>query len=253
MTLNAAGEQIAALRFPTTRENIQLLRAELTAFDTLALAVTTNSNAITRLLQQSLAQILTSNPIRTKMIASAKIKTDKRDARVLARAGYLPLVWLPDPDTEALRHLFCDRRSLVDRRTELKNTVPLILPRNLLADEFADLFGKGGRQWLEQWCEATNDQGDQLDRLRLRAILIELDRLEQHLQDVEGVIAALVVERPDLRQQLDHLLSIPGVSLAVGAGLLAAIGEIKRFRVAKQLGAYFGLVPSTYQSGDTKA
>lgn len=95
VTLNAEGEQIAALRFQTTRENIQLLRAELTEFDTIALEVTTNSNAITRLLQQSPARILTSNPIRTKMIAVAKIKTDKIDARVLAelaRAGYLPLV-----------------------------------------------------------------------------------------------------------------------------------------------------------------
>jgi transposase len=239
VTLNAEGEQIAALRFQTTRENIQLLRAELTEFDTIALEVTTNSNAITRLLQQSPAKILTSNPIRTKMIASAKIKTDKIDARVLAelaRAGYLPLVWLPDPDTEALRHLFSDRRSLVDRRTELKNTVHSILHRNLLSYEFEDLFGTGGRQWLKQLCEATDEQCDRLDRLRLRAILIELDRLEQHLQEVEGVIAAFVVERPHLRKQLDRLLSIPGVSLVVGAGLLAAIGDIKRFRYAKQLG-----------------
>lgn len=66
VTLNAEGEQIAAFRLQTTRENIQLLRAELTAFDTIALEVTTNSNAITRLLQQSPAKILTSNPIRTK-------------------------------------------------------------------------------------------------------------------------------------------------------------------------------------------
>lgn len=256
VTLNAEGEQIAALRFQTTRENIQLLRAELTEFDTIALEVTTNSNAITRLLQQSPAKILTSNPIRTKMIASAKIKTDKIDARVLAelaRAGYLPLVWLPDPDTEALRHLFSDRRSLVDRRTELKNTVHSILHRNLLTYEVADLFGTSGRQWLEQLCEASDEECDRIDRLRLRAILIELDRLEQHLQEVEGVIAAFVVERPNLRKQLDRLLSIPGVSLVVGAGLLAAIGDIKRFRYAKQLGSYFGLVPSTYQSGDTKA
>jgi transposase len=190
------------------------------------------------------------------MIASAKIKTDKIDARVLAelaRAGYLPLVWLPDPDTEALRHLFSDRRSLVDRRTELKNTVHSILHRNLLEYQFEDLFGRRGRQWLEQLCESTDSLCDQLDRLRLRALLIELDRLEEHLLEVEGVIAAFVVERQKLRAQLDRLLSITGVSLVVGAGLLAAIGEVKRFTKAKQMACYFGLVPSTYQSGDTQA
>lgn len=256
VVLNAEGEQVAACRFPTTRENFLLLAAELSEFDTVALEVTTNSNAITRLLQQSPAQILTSNPIRTKMIASAKIKTDKIDARVLAelaRAGYLPLVWLPDLDTESLRHLFCDRRSLVDRRTELKNTVHSILHRNLIEYQFEDLFGAAGRKWLEGLCEASDQGCDQLDRLRLRAILIELDRLESHLREVEGAIAAFIAERPKLRAQLDHLLSIHGVSMVVGAGLLAAIGDIKRFSKAKQLASYFGLVPSTYQSGDTQA
>lgn len=92
-----------------------------------------------------------------------------------------------------------------------------------------------------------------MDRLRLRAILAELDRLELSVKDIEGVIAAFVAERPELRRQLDHLLSIPGVSLVVGAGLLAAIGSVSRFDRAKQLAAYFGLVPSTYQSGDTRA
>ena len=254
--LGADGEQIASVRLATTRENFLALSAELTRFDTVALEVTTNSNAVTRLLQRSPARILTSNPIRTKLIASAKIKTDKIDARVLAelaRAGYLPLVWLPDLDTEALRHLFSDRRSLVDRRTELKNTVHSVLHRNLLGHEFEDLFGKAGRGWLEQVCEAADGPCDHLDRLRLRAILIELDRLESHLAEVEGVIAAFVTERPRLRAQLDRLLSIPGVSLVVGAGLLSAIGEVTRFSQAKQLAAYFGLVPSTYQSGDTKA
>lgn len=255
-TLNAEGVQVATMRLATTRANIAALCGELTEFDTVALEVTTNSNAVTRLLQRSPAKLITSNPLRTKIIAQAKIKTDKIDARVLAelaRADYLPRVWLPDPDTEALRHLFCDRRSLVDRRTELKNTAHAILHRNLVEYDFADLFGTAGRGWLDRLCESGDDGCDALDRLRLRAILAELDRLEHSLKEVEGVIAAFVMERPGLRAQLDHLLSIPGVSLVVGAGLLAAIGDVSRFDRAKQMASYFGLVPSTYQSGDPKA
>jgi hypothetical protein len=61
-----------------------------------------------------------------------------------------------------------------------------------------------------------------MDRLRLRALLVELDRLEASLFDVEGVIAAFITERAHLRANLDRLLSIPGVNLVVGAGLLAA-------------------------------
>lgn len=256
--LDEIGVQIASRRFETTRANILALSEELCATDTIALEVTTNSTAIARLLQTSPARVIVSNPIKTKIIAEAKIKTDKIDARVLAelaRVGYLPEVWLPDPDTEALRHLLTDRRSLVDRRTELKNTTHSVLHRNLIRCPWEDLFGIAGRRWL---IEISGDgeralEMNALDRLRIRAMLLELDRLEHSLTDVESVIAAFLLERPVLRAQMDRLVSIPGVSLVVGAGLLAAIGDIRRFKSAKQLASYFGLVPSTYQSGDTKA
>src|SRR5262249_40248721 len=152
-----------------------------------------------------------------------------------------------DPDTEALRHLFADRRSLVDRRTELKNTVHSILHRNLVAIEVSDLFGTGGRRFLQALALTDQEEAsvDGLDRLRLRALLLELARLDLAVEELEGVIAAFISERPAWRENLDRLLTIPGVSLVVGAGLLAAIGDISRFKSAKHLASYFGLVPST--------
>jgi transposase len=81
------------------------------------------------------------------------VKTGKVDARVrseLARVGYLPEIRLPDEDTESLRQFFSDRRSLVYRRTELKNTVHSVLHRNLIAPVQSDFFGTGGRVWLNQ-------------------------------------------------------------------------------------------------------
>ena len=254
--LDANGEQIISRRFETTRPNLIALSDELGPADCVALEVTTNAYAVARLLKTSHARVLLSNPIKTRLIAEAKVKTDKIDARILAelaRVDYLPQVWMPDPDTEALRHLFSDRRSLVDRRTELKNTVHAILHRNLIDYQFTDLFGGSGRAWLEQICEGRATECGQLDVLRLRAILLEIDRLKSSLDDIEGIIAAFVVERPRLRAQLDLLLTIPGVSVIAGAGMLAAIGEISRFQSAKQLASYFGLVPSTYQSGDARA
>ena len=109
--LDSIGQQIASHRFDTTRPNLSALAGELTPFDCVALEVTTNSYAVARLLAQSPARIILSNPIKTPVIAEAKIKTDKIDARVLAelaRVEYLPKVWMPDQDTESLRHLFAD-------------------------------------------------------------------------------------------------------------------------------------------------
>ncbi len=260
--LNDAGAEVVSLRFPTTRDNILALALELRPTDTVALEVTTNATAIARLLTaHSAAAVILSNPIKTRVIAEAKVKTDKIDARVLAelaRVGYLPKVWLPDDETEALRHLFNDRRSLVDRRTELKNTVHSILHRNLVAYEFADLFSVRGWAWLKlltsldeavQSCETTKLL-PLSERVRLRSLLAELARLDQLVAEADAAIAAFVLARPEKKRQLDLLLTIPGVSLIVGAGFLSAIGDVSRFENAKQLASYFGLTPTTYQSGD---
>lgn len=261
--LDAAGHEVLSLRFATTRDNILALAAELLPTDTVALEVTTNATAIARLLKNnSAAAVILSNPIKTRVIAEAKVKTDKIDARVLAelaRVGYLPQVWLPDDDTEALRHLFNDRRSLVDRRTELKNTVHSILHRNLVSYEFSDLFNYRGWAWLKSLAslepDVPSDNTGLLmlplsERLRLRSLIQELTHLDEMVGEADASIAAFILARPEKKRQLDLLLSIPGVSLIVGGGFLAAIGDVTRFDNPKQLASYFGLTPTTYQSGD---
>lgn len=174
--------------------------------------------------------------------------------RRLARVGYLPEVWLPDEATESLRQFFSDRRSLVDRRTELKNTVHSVLHRNLITPVQSDIFGTGGRAWLDQLIKGQLAiEIGELDRLRLGSLLTEIDRQDALVNDQDSIIASFVATRPGLKKQLDLLVSIPGVSLIVGAGVLAAIGDIKRFASPKKLAAYFGVVPSTKQSGDKEA
>lgn len=256
--LDKLGNQVCQKRFATTRENILLLANELTEEDLVALEVTTNAISISRLLRDnSSAKLILSNPIKTKLIAQAKVKTDKIDARVLAelaRVGYLLEVWLPDRTTEVLRQFFTDRRSLVDRRTELKNTVHSVLHRNLLFANVSDLFGKRGRVWLEEIInEQTPLEIAEFDRLRLGSLLTEIDRQDALIKDQEAVIASFIATNKSLRKQLDLLVSIPGVSLIVGAGIMAAIGNIERFPSPKKLAAYFGVVPSTKQSGDLPA
>lgn len=85
-------------------------------------------------------------------------------------------------------HLFSDRRSLVDRRTELKNTVHSILHRNLITYEFSDLFKYRGWTWLRSLIRLEASPEDQVDpvnilplseQLRLRALVEELVRLDE--------------------------------------------------------------------------
>src|SRR6266542_2615005 len=142
-----AGGQIA-----TTPEALRLFAQSLAKTDEVAIEATGNTFAIARLLEQHVARVVISNPVRTRAIAEAKVKTDKVDARVLAEllaAGYLPGIWRPGEELQALRRLVARRTGIVRERTRLKNQVQAILHRNLRPRcPAADLFGKKGRARL---------------------------------------------------------------------------------------------------------
>jgi transposase len=144
----------AAGQVETTPDALRLFAQSLAATDEVAIEATVNTFAIAALLEQHVARVVISNPLRTRAIAEAKVKTDKVDARVLAellRAGYLPGIWRPDEELQALRRLVARRSGIVRERTRLKNQVQAVLHRNLLPRcPAADLFGKKGRAWLAE-------------------------------------------------------------------------------------------------------
>ena len=71
-------------------------------------------------------EVVLSNPMQTKAIASAKVKTDKVDALMLAnllRGGYIPECYVPPRETMELRELVRYRARLVRVRTLMKNSI----------------------------------------------------------------------------------------------------------------------------------
>jgi len=141
-------------RIGVTPEALRAWAATLRGDDQVALEATGNSDAIATLLGPLVGRVVVSNPSKTRVIAEAKVKTDKVDARILAQllaADFLPPVWLPDPATHALRRQVIRRAHLVRQRTRLKNQVQAILHRNLVPRcPAADLFGHKGRAWLAE-------------------------------------------------------------------------------------------------------
>jgi len=102
------GKRLFRRRIDCTREALLRFAEELTKDDSVALEVTTNAWAVADLIQPFVARVVVSNPMKTKAIAEAKVKTDKVDAEVLAqllRCDYLPSVWVPDQQTRSLRQL----------------------------------------------------------------------------------------------------------------------------------------------------
>jgi transposase len=79
--------------------------------------------------------VTVSNPMGSRAIASAKVKTDMIDAKVLAQldaADFLPEVRAPDEVTLALRRRIALRSSLVRHQTRSRNQIEAVLARKLI-------------------------------------------------------------------------------------------------------------------------
>jgi hypothetical protein len=82
-----------------TGEALRVFADSLGPEDEAAVEATCNTHAIVRTIEPLVALVVVSNPMKTRAIAGAKVKTDKVDAAVLAEllaADFLPSVWVAD-------------------------------------------------------------------------------------------------------------------------------------------------------------
>jgi transposase len=241
-----AGEVRSAGRIETTPESLELFAQSLGSDDRVVLEVSGNSFEIARIIEPHVAQVLVVNPGETG-IRQARAKTDRLDARTLARllaAGSLDGVWVPDERTRTLRRRLGRRAQLVRARTRAKNEVHAALVRRLIRQPgFTDLFGLAGRRWLAQ-LELPAEE-----RETVASCLRQIDFLDSEVGELERAIARELADSAEIRR----LLSVPGVNLIVAATFLAAIGDIRRFPGPRQLVGYLGLDPRVRQSGSAPA
>jgi len=230
-------------RVDMTRSGLEGFARGLTKEDEVVVEATGNAMAVVRVLSPYVARVIVANPLQVKAIAHARIKTDKIDAGVLAQlraADFLPEVWVPDPETERRRRLVARRNQVVRHRTRVKNEIHAILAAHLVPPcPHAELFNGPGRAWLAG--QVLPDD----ERATVERHLRELDRLGEDLEVLDRDIGSAVVDDPAVKR----LLTIAGVNVTVATGLVAAIGDVRRFSSPQKLVSYFGLNPRVRQSG----
>ena len=92
------------------------------------------------------------HPLKVKAISSAKAKTDKIDAKILAdllRVNLLPEAYCSPLKVREWKEISRTRSSLVRQRTQIKNKVHGLLFRNAILYPKSSLFSKKGIEWLK--------------------------------------------------------------------------------------------------------
>jgi transposase len=237
----------SAGRIATRVASLDLFAQSLVASDVVALEATTGADRIVSLLERQGISVVVANTRKLRSITEAKAKTDRLDARTLARllaSGLLDEVWTPDERTRTLRRLTNRRERLVRARTRAKNEAHGVLARTLCErPPVTDAFGKSGRRWLAQ-LELPVDE-----RLTLEGCLRQVDFLDEEVATLDREIAKHALAWPEVLR----LMSVPGVNVQTAATFMASIGDIRRFSSPRKLVSYLGLDPRVHQSGSGPA
>lgn len=186
-------------------------------------------------------EVQLAHPLKVRAIAEASVKTDKVDARTLARLLRLDMVprsYVPSRDIRDLRQKVRQRAFLVQRCTSFKNRIHAELTRNGLRrpDDMSKAFTKKHREWMRS--------------LGIPTIVVDLDCLEAIESKVQDINVELFAEY-QRRPEAQLIATIPGIGYYGALLIWAEITDVHRFQDAEHLCSYAGLTPTVSQSASS--
>lgn len=222
-------------------------KKHLQASDEVMLEATTNAWYVHDLLEPLVARVVVTHPPHIKLIASAMVKTDKKDTMTLAKllaVGMTPEVWVPPHHVRDLRALIAHRRRLVSQQTSCKNRLQSVLHRHHIVPPTGKLYHPDNQAW---WLELDLAPGD---KLRVKQELLMLEQLDGLINETTEELHRLSLSNPWVKD-LPYLIQLPGIGVMTGLVILSAIGDISRFPSAKKLVGYAGLGAKVHASGQS--
>ena len=188
------------------------------------------------------------HPQQVKAIAKARIKTDKRDSKILAhllRSDLIPEVYYRDKENRGFQRILRQRVFFVATRTRVKNRITSLIAQQSeeirgQACQLKDLFSKAGMKFLQSIKLSSSDQ----------KLLDELLKFYRHLEGRIKKSNDLVESLYTKMEEARLIRTVPGFGRFFSVLVATEIGDVGRFERAEKLHSYAGVIPSTYTSGE---
>jgi transposase len=242
--MNKKGKVLQQQRVPSTRAAVGELIDAFPKPLHVALEATRNWYWMYDFLESKVQDIKLAHPPKTKLIAEARIKTDKLDSRILAdllRTNYLPTCYVPDQETRQRRELLRHRAYLIQIRTALKNRIHAMLAKLGIEHSYENLFGKRGMEFLHTLTLPWAYQRSLTDDLAFIEAINAKDR----------VLQRMIREQCTALPATAILMSLPGIAYHNALLITSEAGDINRFPDGAHFASYCGLVTQVHISDRT--
>jgi transposase len=178
-----------------------------------------------------------------------RVKTDRRDAMMLARlhrAGELSGIHVPDERDEAIRDLVRARTDAVTDRRDNRHRLKAFLLRHGYKYTGTSSWTEAHLRYLRELVLA-----DPAHKVVLEEYLLAITQTTERIARLETHIATLAASWR-MKPVVDALQGLRGFQLLTAVALVAELGDLSRFRHPRSLMAFLGLVASEYSSGNSR-
>ena len=238
--MDEKGKVVRTGKIPTNRKDLQ---AFFSRYGNSKAVIESNTvwEFVYEVLDELGLDVELANPLQTKAIAQARVKTDKVDSNILAhllRTDLVPASYIPPEKIRELRKDVRGRKRLKDLSTSLKNQIYAELIRKGIEYPPGILGSFKGIKWVEE----------QLPEPRVRRRLALLKIMVKELDEYNR---ELLLPAYDENKDAQLLATIQGVGFYTALTVLAEIGDVERFPDSDSIVSYSGLAPRVSQSGTT--
>lgn len=201
-----------------------------------------------RLIQLGLECVLCS-PSKTERKSGEKVKTDKLDAKKLAKLyknGDITLVRIPPELDEAVRDVCRARTDAVDDLSRSKQRLNSFLLRLGMNYSGKSKWTPAHMRYLRDLTMPTDVQ-----KIVLEAYIRSIDLNESKVKELKESMLTILKDW-EWKPAVDALMGCKGFQEVAAMTIISELGDLRRFDNPRKLMAFLGLVPSEHSSGGTR-